>query len=366
MKRVSRTGPEAKLARFHPVRFYLLRDDDLWTDMVELHFAEIKKDRTQSLLGVGERLYFSYRDGNNLLYGLEPYAFPLERLKKAFAEEYGSSGNTLEMAVMEWYRSGQQIFDLSAISAMFLGSDALKTPVGQLKLPYESFYVHWGKHLELSSPMSGRFIEGCYVCREPLDEMLELTFISSLPENDPWDQRSLLANLVVDSEGVYSVLVHTDSDGSIGDESMESMQTGYSDEPGVLRWTPYIKPAINMLANCLCYLSSPKAEIDDSFPPEAPERLIKQATTGTPRERRRGESKLQSLGFRMIKLCGAKLAASLDIKPGSKELPPHWRKGHWWPARVGKGRAEVRMDWRDGVVVNKDKGVPQVGHVYRA
>ncbi|WP_425953262.1 hypothetical protein [Ralstonia pseudosolanacearum] len=365
MKRVSRTGPEAKLVRFHPVRFYLMRDDDLWADMVERHIADMKVESSLSLLGVGERLYFSHRAGNNLLRGLEPYTFHEDRLKKAFGEEYGSSGNVLEMAVMDWFESGQQIFDLSAISAMFLGSDALKTPVGRLNLPYESFYVHWGRHLELPSPMSGRFIEGCYVDRYPTGE-IDLTFISSLPDNDPWDQRSLLANMVVDCEGVYAVMLDVDSGGSIGEESMASMETGSSNEPGVLRWTPYIKQAINMIANCLCYLSSAKAEIEDSFPPEAPERLVKQATTGTPRERRRGESKLQSLGFRMIKLCGRKLAVSLDIKPGSKEMPPHWRKGHWWPARVGKGRAEVRMDWREGVVVNKDKGTPQGGHVYKA
>ncbi|WP_321966986.1 hypothetical protein [Burkholderia cepacia] len=364
MKRVSRTGPESKLARFHPVRFYLIRDDDLWIAMAERHAADIKKDREMSLLGVGERLYFRHCEGASLLSGLEPYMFHQDRLKKAFEEEYGGASNVLEMAVMEWRSAGQQIFDLSAISAMFVGSDALKTPLGRLKLPYESFYVHWGKHLELPSPMSGRFIEGCYVCR--MDDMVDMVFISSLPDNDPWDERSLLANITVDCEGVYGVMVDIDSDGSIGEESMATMKPGFSDESGVLRWKPHIMQAINMVANCLCYLSSPKAEVEESFPPDAPERLVKQATTGTPKERARGESKLQSLGFRMIKLCGKELAASLGIKSGSKEMPPHWRKGHWWPARVGKGRMEVRMDWRDGVVVNKAKGEPHGGHIYKS
>lgn len=365
MTRVSRTGPEAKLIRFHPVRFYLMRDDALWDSAVERHTADIAADRRMSLMGVGERLYLEHLEGRNLLRGLEPYTFHHDRLKKAFEEEYGSSGNVLERTVSTWYVAGQQIFDLSAISAMFLGAHAMNTPVGRLKLPYESFYLHWGKHLELPSPMNGRFIEGAYVSR--FDEgVMEVTFISSLPENDPWDERSLLANMVVDCEGVYSVLLDIASDGSIEEKSMAEMETGFSDEPDVLRWTPFLYPALNMVANSLCYLSSPKAEIEQSYPLDAPERLVKQATAGTPRERKRGESKLQNLGFRMINLCGQKLAASLDMKPGSKEMPPHWRKGHWWPARVGKGRAEVRMDWRDGVVVNKDKGTPDGGHIYEA
>jgi len=365
MTHISRSNHEAKLARFHPVRFYLVRDDDLWLEMVAQHHADIQDDRKWSLLGVGERLYMSHCEGANLLAGLEQFTFHEERLKRAFSEEYGGAANTLEMAVQAWHGAGQQIFDLSAISAMFLASDALKTPVGRLKLPYESFYVHWGAHLELQSPLNGRFVEGCYVSRYP-DQSIDLTFVSSLPETDPWDQRSLLANLVVDCEGAYSLLLDIESDGTLGEKSIESMKMGFSDEAGVVRWMPYIKPALNMLSNCLCYLSSPKAEVVERFPPEAPARLVKQATSGTPRERARAESKLQNLGFRTIKLCGQHLAASLGIRPGSKEMPPHWRKGHWWPARVGKGRAEIRMDWRDGVVVNADKGAPDAGHVYKA
>lgn len=362
--RVSKTSPEARLARFHPVRFYLMRDDDLWVSMVEKHAEDIKQDRKFALLGVGERLYH-LNEEHELLSGLERYTFPKERLQRAFTEEFGEANNLLESAVNHWFESGEQIFDLSAISAMFLDSDATRTPVGRLKLPYDSFFVHWGRHLELMSPVAGRFIEGCYVTRYTDDHMIDLTFVTSLAENDEWDKRSLLANLVVDGEGVYGVMLQTDADGTIRDALTESMKLGFNNEAGVLRWTDYIEPAINMAANCLCYLSSPKAEIENGYPREAPERLVKQAATGTPSEQRRGRSKLQNLGFRQIKLCGRRLAESIGIAPGSKEMPPHWRKGHWWPARIGKGRAEVRMDWRDGVVVNAKNGAPHGGHIYK-
>lgn len=361
--RVSRNSPDARLARYHPVRFHLLRDDELWDQVVESHAAAVVQDEAMSLVGVGELLYFQHVEGLNLLSGLEQYTFPRERLDKAFAEEYGGANSTLETAVKGWHSSGQQIFDLSAISAMFLGSDAMKTPVGRLKLPYESFYIHWGSHLELPSPIAGRYIEGCYVSR--FDDVVDLTFVTSLPDNDPWDQRSLLANLVIDGEGVYSIMLTTEEDGTIGDETRNNLNTDFSNREGVLRWEGSIVSAVNMAANCLCYLSSPKAEIEEKYPTEAPERLVKQAATGTPKERRRGASKLESLGFRMIRLCGQRLAETLGMKAGSKEMPAHWRKGHWWPARVGKGRAEVRMDWRDGVVVNAEKGAPQGGHVYK-
>jgi hypothetical protein len=133
MIRVSRNGPEARLARYHPVRFYLLRDDAIWDQIVESRAAAIEKDRDLSLSGVGEQLYFRHIEGSNLLSGLEQYTFPRERLDKAFSEEHGSANNTLETTVQGWHGSGQQIFDLSAISAMFLESDAMKTPAGRLR-----------------------------------------------------------------------------------------------------------------------------------------------------------------------------------------------------------------------------------------
>lgn len=364
MARVSRTGPQARLARYHPVRFYLLRDDDLWNKIVELHAADVKENREMSLLGVGERLYHVHVEGTNLLSGLEQYTFPPDRLKKAFDEEYDAVSNTLESAVNHWYGEGQQIFDLSSISAMFQGSDAMKTPVGRLKLPYDAFYIHWGRHLEVESPLAGRFVEGCYVSRFD-DGTIDLTFVCSLPENDPWDQRSLLANLVVDGEGAYSILLWTSGDGTISDETLGNMQPGFLNEKGVLRWNDYIGKAVNMAANCLCYLSSPKSEIEENFPPEAPAKLVRQASEGSPRERSRSMSKLESLGYRVIKLCGQRLAESMGMKQDSKEMPAHWRKGHWWTAKLGKGRTEIRMDWRDGVVVNADKGEPQGGRIYK-
>jgi hypothetical protein len=364
MTAISRTSPEAKLERYHPIRFFLMRDDDDWIDMAENHAADQADDPLWRTYGVGERIYWSHLNGTNLLKGLEPYTFHEDRLKKAFDESYGEAGNTVEGMVSSWREAGEQIFDVSAIAAMFLGSNALKTPVGQLQLPYECFFVHWGKHLQLMSPMNGRFIEGCYVDRYS-DGPIDIGFVCSLPDNEPWDERSLLANLVVDYEGVFAVLVTPNEDGTINDALSENMQPGCSNEPAVLRWAPYIEPAVNMAANCLCYLSSPSADIDDTYPSEAPSRLVKQAVAGTPSERKRGASKLQNLGFRTIKLCGRRLAESLGIKPGSKEMPPHWRRGHWWPARVGKGRTAIRMDWRNGVVVNADKGSPDGGHIYQ-
>ncbi|MEK8034186.1 hypothetical protein AACH06_25450 [Ideonella sp. DXS29W] len=347
------------------MRFYLLRDDDLWDHLVEQQEEHVQRDQSLSLIGVGEQLYIWHSQGEALLEGLEHYTFPQERLRKAFSEEYGGVSNALEMAVRKWFSAGEQIFDLSAVSAMFLTSDALRTPIGRLKLPFESLFVHWGPHLEIQSPLSGRYIEGCYVCRDPLG-LLDLTFVCSLPDSTPWDERSLLANVVVDCEGAYGLMLEMDDEGTIGDRAMESMEPGFADEAGINRWIGYIRPAVNMLANCLCYLSSPKSEVVESFPPDAPARLVKQATTGTPRERARGASKLNALGFRTVHLCGQQLAASLSMRPGSKEMPAHWRKGHWWPARIGKGRAEIRMDWRSGVVVNAGKGHPDVGHIYKA
>lgn len=360
-----RGSPDARLARFHPIRFYLLRDDPLWTQAVKKHEEDMREHPELRLLGVCELLYAVHKDVGSLLHGLEEYAFTDDRMERAFGDEFGGGGAQLESAVSAWAAHGEQIFDLSSIAAMFLESDALKTPIGQLRLPYESFYVHWGTHLEVPSPMSGRFIEGCYVERIVRDKMVVFTFVSSLSRDDPWDQRSLMANVVVDSEGVHCLMASTEEDGTFAEEVLRMSEPGEYEDGQRARWERYVEAAFNMAANCLCYLSSPKAEIVNSYPSDAPERLVRQTSEGTEKERRRGHSKLGALGFRQVKLCGVDLAKKLGLRPGSREMPTHWRRGHWYPTRYGKARQSVRMDWRDGVVVNADKGSPEGGHIYK-
>lgn len=277
----------------------------------------------------------------------------------------------LELDLLMWQKQGEQIFDLSPISAMFQGSDATSLPVAFLKLPYRTFYLHWGKHLEIPSPWPGRFIEGCYVDSgkvtsgsAELSMGLSFLFVCSDTPKYHWDEHTLEANIITDVEGTLHLFAATDEDGTVGSLVRQFTSEGYTEETQSARWAEYLPAALSIAANCLCFLSSPKGDIKDQFPSEAPPRLTRQLTSQRPTEVRRAKSKLGALGFRVIHLCGQQLASRIGIVPGSRVMPTHWRKGHWRPTRYGKGKTLVKVDWIDATVVNADQGKPTGGHLY--
>jgi hypothetical protein len=190
----------------------------------------------------------------------------------------------------------------------------------------------------------------------------DIAFSTGLPPEYRWDQHSLLANLVVDAEGFMSCVGWDDTGTfhAIG----EAVGDGTTYPAEAARWTPYLPAALSMVANCLCYLSWEKAEIVETYPPEAPARLVAQTKSNKETERRRGTGKLNSLGFRLVRMCGERLAESIGLREGSTEVPPHWRKGHWRAQRVGVGRAAIKVIWINATVVNAEKGQPSHGHIY--
>jgi hypothetical protein len=363
-----------QMFKFHPVRFFELRKSDLWEVAVRRHIEAIKKERSLCLISVGESLMHEHEDHGGLIKpGMEEMVFPMERIKSAFDEENGCGAYILEGAIEQWATAGEQIFDVSAISAMFVDSDISDMPIRELKLPYKAFYLHWGAHLALPSAVPGRYIDGCYV-HQNLDLSsdghpdLVFTFSSCLSEGDRWQDRSLLANIVVDGEGAFDCDTTFFTEGkkkTVGSVVSEALEGEAYDSGFSKRWGPYIDQAMSMAVNCLCYVTSKQSEIVAEYPSSAPERLIRHCVDKSAKRRERARSKLNSLGFRMINMCGRSLATRVGIVEGSSTMPPHWRRGHWHKVRFGTKWSEVRVDWREATVVNASFGEAQGRRIYK-
>lgn len=366
MTMTKRDSREARLIKYHPVRFLLLRDDPVWVSAVQRRRQLIQEHEGYSLLSVCEMMAVELEQGGDLLLPSERTAFPYSRIEQALMEGAGGVGGAQEVAFIRWHHFGEQIFDLSAIAAIFTDSDASSVPLERLQLPYESFYIHWGRHLELPCPIKGQYIDGCYVSRESIDGDTELNiaFTSTLPDCYLWDEHSVLANIVVDAESFIDCLGVLSEDKTFDGLGRAILEKGNYPEQLAERWAAYLPAALSIAANCICYLSWEKTEIRESFPPEAPPRLVRQAQGGNERERRRAASKLQSLGFRRIHMAGEALAKQIGLTEGSREVPPHWRRGHWRHQRHGTGRSMIKLIWINGTVVNADKGAPAGGHIY--
>jgi hypothetical protein len=359
-------SPQTRLFKYHPVRFHILRDDPIWKQAVEIADQEIEDDRTNALIGISERIADWHQHGTSLLFHGETSAFPLSRVNAALDSDIGGESDSEELVFRDWHENGQQIFDLSQISALFLDSDANEVPLNSIKLPFNGFYMYWGAHLRLPSPEMNRFVDGCYVTRSEVtseEDSFDLAFTTSIAPEYRWSEHSLLANLVIDAEGFVSCLGAFGETGTFrGIGAALSDGGAYPEE--LKKWSPFLPAALSMAANCLCYLSWDSAEITDGYPPEAPAKYVHQAQSAKLTERRRAQSKLSSLGFRRIKMCGEALAESIGLREGTAEVPPHWRRGHWRHQRHGSGRRQVKVIWIHPVVVNADKGGPVGGHVY--
>lgn len=261
--------PSARLFKYHPIRFHVLRDDPLWIETAYMAQEQIQEDRKWSLLGIAERLAFDHRE-QSLLFPEECLQFPIERVNAALLDEdEGGSGEASaeEMVFQAWHAGGENIFALSSISAALADSGALNVSMNSIKLPFESFYIYWGAQAGLTSPSSGRFIDGCYVskglgkfCEFEDEDAFDLMFTSSFSEDYQWHKHSLLANLVVDAEGVMHCIGAFSDDQTIGGIG-ETLKDGHTYPENAARWKAHIHAALNMAANCLCYLAWDKSEI---------------------------------------------------------------------------------------------------------
>jgi len=368
--KITKAHHESRLFKYHPVRYGVLRKDPLWSvidDTISYGYAD-------TLISVSERLLHLFQYGFINLNEIDRGICGNKEIENILQSEGSGDPDGLEFVARWWHEKGEQIFDLSQISALFTETDAGHVPFSAIKLPYESFYVYWGSHIEIASPNPGRYIDGCYVTKPndgPLKDTIEIVFTSSFESDFPWDKCTLLCNVAHDAEGAVSVhkFLHPaendNKEPTFRDIFGDFDREGFYPEPQVQKWLPVLHSALSMVANSLCYLSAKNAEVEVGYPGEAPARLVLQTSGIKPKERERAKRKLDALGFRRIHLCGRATAEKIGLHHGMK-IPTHWRRGHWRSQRYGEKLTKIKLIWVSSVLVNADKGLSSSGHLYIA
>ncbi|NHQ86830.1 hypothetical protein HA050_11940 [Iodobacter sp. HSC-16F04] len=369
--RISKTSSEARLFTYHPVRYSILRKDPLWRvidDAIAYGFSE-------ALISTSERILDLYLDGLINLSTEDSNVYSGSEIEEILRSEGSGDADSLGQAEQMWYENGEQIFDLSQISSLFSETNASEVPLSAIKFPYQSFYLYWGAHLEIPSPNPCRYIDGCYVAHiqdGPLENSLDIVFTSSLTKDFPWDKCSLLCNLAHDAEGALGMVEflhpaeNNNKELTFGDLYDNLNEKSHYPKPQEDKWAPVLSRALSMAANCLCYLSAENAEVESGYPSEAPARLVQQTDSIKQKDRDRAKSKLASLGFRRIHLCGRALAEKMGLSLNLANMPTHWRRGHWRKQRYGEKLAKTKIIWLPGVLVNAEKGSAAGGHLYIA
>lgn len=128
-----------------------------------------------------------------------------------------------------------------------------------------------------------------------------------------------------------------------------------------------LKSTINLVINCLLYLSQPveKTDIEQKFPKGLPNNFDKKISFAkTHKDLNNITEKIKQIGFSKINYVGQSFKRMHTGITGNTTVQPHWRRGHWRNQKFGEKLKESRMVWILPTIVNSDKGEPVKGHLY--
>lgn len=130
--------------------------------------------------------------------------------------------------------------------------------------------------------------------------------------------------------------------------------------------TGLLKRTINLVINCMLYLSQPseKKDIKKEYPhglPQNFDRKLKFAKTK--KDLKKVSNKIDELGFTKIHYVGKSFKNRQNTETVG-DISTHWRRGHWRNQKCGKEKLQSKTIWIMPTIVNKDKGEVEKGHIY--
>lgn len=243
----------------------------------------------------------------------------------------------------------------------------------RLRFPYKCFYMYWGAASQVSLWDGETFVDGVYVRDEgptdhPKEPSVWLTFTARRRSADY--ARKMTEAEFLSHEKCYSLMLGLEEGIRVG-SALENAIRSERDSPRYWRelaelWLPHLGGLTRLVMNCLCYLEHEDREVRRRYPEDTPKAMLdKLARSARPKDIRRNESKLQSMGFRKVFFCGDTLERERPAIATGRELPPHWRRGHWRNQAAGPERTRHKMIWIKPTLVRKDKGDALIKHIYK-
>ena len=300
-----------------------------------------------------------------------------------------------------WFKNGRNIFSFSKeLLEMLENTDVDDVTYDSFKLPFDNFYLSL-RPLELKiSKDSDKIIEGVYI---EIDRMsMEKTV-----DNDGivyWNDYAVGFHFVGDFED-FIVKYHDKvwNDYGSGGRSFWNFAFYYSKKENIVTvsdaindWQSveeyslfpenkdeitdehldilnYYRDLVNstykIIVNCMLYLSMNRTDkdIETQHAKDLPFNFNKKLQFAkTEKEKSKIEKKIAETGFSKINFVGNtyKKSANRNNETSNINVSPHWRRGHWRNQRYGENLVEKKLIWIKPVIVNRDIGTPQKGHIY--
>lgn len=263
--------------------------------------------------------------------------------------------------------NGYNLFSFTdKLGEMLAHTKADEVPIDALKSPYPVYYIQFHKPILWGSlELSGAYI----IDDERIPTLQVCIVVSPLDSQAHWmtspagyfylplsrETEMNLGDLIhhtIDSE-IAGKWEHVTASIPIVDESIVSIvdvreQRAKRESMDLSSGRQAIQQAMEYIANCLCYLSS-HDDFSLDFPADSPQSLIEKTTTAkTPKQAKKAQSQLKSMGFHPITYVGLQSQASekeaSDTGTG-KHKKQHWRRGHWRNQKCGKGLSATVLKW---------------------
>ena len=279
-------------------------------------------------------------------------------------------------------QNGSNIFHFTKeLLELFKQTDVSDIQIKNIKFPYNNFYISLR---ELDIPVKNdkdRIIDGVYVnftddekedliyshhinfdvccyskqagenefdykVKDDIVEMSDLSF-----EN----RNSTISDAI---NGVFEIMKNTMEE---TDRTKEQIQTEIDYQLDAFN---VFKNNINLIINCILYISSEKPDIEKDYATDLPTHLKNNYQKAkTKHQKEIEENKIQQFGYSKINLVGKTFKKNTTNQDLSS-VAPHWRRGHWRNQKYGHNLSQSKLIWIMPTVVNKEKGDPEKGHIY--
>lgn len=313
------------------------------------------------------------------------------------------------MTVGQFFRDGRRIFDFPESMVEAFGQTAVDdVPLGMLKLPYQSVYLHFGPQWELHFE-DGWCLDGAYLTELETSDgpLLQIRLVTihddpdtyanwvRRPEQSIWlsfkgDERYLTAGEAIDlflsrsARDLGEEITHGDAK-LLAEAATARAQLRAQgvDAPrvrsGVSERARYVKDreisrrgaidaSMRLVINALAYLNAYPDDREERYPKHTPaSRLAALNESKTQKAAKRNRSKLEALGYHPVIFCGAKWQEPPVVVDagGERKVRTHWRRGHWRNQAHGPGRTLRKLIWVMPMRVGTaDDGLADLGTLY--
>lgn len=278
----------------------------------------------------------------------------------------------------QFLHCGRQIFDLTdEVVEMLEHTDFGDCTLENLHLPYEAFFVRFGKREAIHIPFDGEddfeYLDGAFVATTPYDEkgavrlkfgfstckkngegvMLPGYFLDFMPE-----EQAMPVMVAIEHAITRRASNFPEKTGSPEEDSINAIRRAE-----ILRGGEILKQASSLIVNVLFYLDSLGGQQRSEPGRDAPNDYVVRWENSNPRQREKLKSRLLSEGYATVYLLGREFSNSNAVSNGSVRRA-HWRRGHWRWQHHGQANSLIKRKWIKPQIIGAASADELKGHIY--